>query len=54
MQIVTETDHAAELAITAAIQKAFPDHAVLGEEAGLSGPSSSDYLWWVHTGRGGV
>lgn len=31
---VTETDHAAEAAIVERIQRAFPDHGILGEESG--------------------
>jgi myo-inositol-1(or 4)-monophosphatase len=45
--IVTATDNAAEEAITKAILAAFPDHAVLGEEAGLSGNHASSYLWVI-------
>ena len=29
------------------ITDAFPDHAILGEEGGVSGNTSSDYLWCV-------
>lgn len=43
---VTETDKEAEAACVAAIQAAFPGHAVLGEEGGVvSGDVSSEYLW---------
>jgi len=45
--IVTETDKAAEVAIVDAILKAFPDHAVLGEEGGMSGNPASEYLWCI-------
>eukprot|EP00775_Hariotina_reticulata_P012474 gene12474-12608_t len=45
--IVTETDKAAEAACIAAIQHVFPDHAILGEEGGLIGDASSDYLWCI-------
>jgi myo-inositol-1(or 4)-monophosphatase len=45
--LVTETDVASEKAILAAIQAAFPNHAVLGEEGGVSGDTSSEYLWCV-------
>lgn len=44
---VTETDKASEEAVVAAIRAAFPNHAVLGEEGGVLGDVSSDYLWWV-------
>lgn len=35
--LVTATDVASEAAVLAVIQKAFPGHAVLGEEGGVSG-----------------
>ena len=35
--LVTDTDRASEDAVLAAIQQAFPNHAVLGEEGGVSG-----------------
>ncbi len=47
IDIVTETDKASEAACVAAIRQAFPEHAILGEEGGVSGDVSSDYLWWV-------
>ena len=45
--LVTDTDKASEAAILDIISAAFPDHAVLGEEGGVSGNTSSDYLWCV-------
>lgn len=45
--LVTDTDTASEAAILAAIQAAFPGHAVLGEEGGVSGDTNSEYLWCV-------
>eukprot|EP00877_Chromochloris_zofingiensis_P005956 jgi/Chrzof1/1613/Cz10g14180.t1 len=45
--IVTDTDKASETACIAAIQAAFPDHAILGEEGGVVGNSTSDYLWCI-------
>ncbi|KAG2435228.1 hypothetical protein HXX76_007310 [Chlamydomonas incerta] len=45
--IVTETDKASEQVVVAAIRAAFPNHAVLGEEGGVLGDVSSDYLWCV-------
>lgn len=45
--IVTETDKAAEIACLNVIQHAFGDHAILGEEGGLTGDPTSDYLWCV-------
>lgn len=31
----------------AVIKKNFPDHLVLGEEGGVMGDSTSDYLWVI-------
>ena len=31
----------------AVVQRAFPGHAVLGEEGGVSGDVSSDFLWCI-------
>lgn len=45
--IVTETDKASETAVVSAILEAFPGHAVLGEEGGVTGDVGSDYLWCV-------
>lgn len=30
---------------TQVIRRHFPDHAVLGEEGGITGDTASDYLW---------
>ena len=40
---VTEADREAEIALRAAIEAEFPDHAILGEEFGLSG--GGPYRW---------
>lgn len=40
---VTEADHLAEFAMRAAIAERFPDHAVWGEELGVTG--SGSYRW---------
>ena len=45
--LVTETDSASEEAILQIIRGAFPQHAILGEEGGVSGDTNSDYLWCV-------
>ena len=45
--LVTETDAASEDAILAVLRAAHPTHAILGEEGGVSGDTSSDYLWCV-------
>lgn len=29
------------------LRDAFPDHAILGEEGGVSGDTTSEYLWWA-------
>jgi myo-inositol-1(or 4)-monophosphatase len=35
--LVTDTDRSSEESVLAVIRQAFPDHAVLGEEGGVSG-----------------
>lgn len=45
--LVTDTDQASEDATLAVIRKAFPEHAILGEEGGVSGDTKSEYLWCV-------
>ncbi|KAK2079420.1 hypothetical protein QBZ16_003112 [Prototheca wickerhamii] len=53
--LVTDTDAASEAAILAAhlvpwaqvLRESFPEHAVLGEEGGVSGDPRSGYLWCV-------
>mmetsp|Transcript_12429 Transcript_12429/g.25001 ORF Transcript_12429/g.25001 Transcript_12429/m.25001 type:complete len:397 (+) Transcript_12429:3-1193(+) len=45
--LVTETDTASEKAVLEVIRKYYPDHAVLGEEGGVSGDVSAEYLWCV-------
>lgn len=45
--LVTATDIASEAAILAVIAEAFPDHAILGEEGGVTGNTASEYLWCV-------
>jgi myo-inositol-1(or 4)-monophosphatase len=42
---VTEVDQASEREIISTILKAYPDHAILGEESGMQG--SSDYVWII-------
>lgn len=46
VHIVTATDLAAEKAILAKIQAAYPTHAYFSEEAGSS-PNVSDYIWSI-------
>lgn len=45
--LVTDTDRNSELAVLAEIRKRFPDHLLLGEEGGVSGDTSSEYLWCI-------
>jgi myo-inositol-1(or 4)-monophosphatase len=47
---VTEVDRAAEAAIIEAVQKAYPDHAILGEESGeisAAGDSAKPEYRWI-------
>src|SRR3954467_2669936 len=44
---VTEVDRAAEAAIIQAVQAAYPDHAILGEETGASGDEKAEYRWII-------
>ena len=46
--LVSEIDHQAEEAIVETIRKAYPDHAVLGEEGGERTPgAAAEYEWLV-------
>ncbi|TDG14911.1 inositol monophosphatase [Seongchinamella unica] len=44
---VSEVDVAAEQEIIYHLQKAYPDHAILGEETGLTGDENADYRWII-------
>jgi myo-inositol-1(or 4)-monophosphatase len=44
---VTEVDMAAEQEIIYHLRKAYPDHAILGEEGGLVGDEHADYRWVI-------
>lgn len=44
---VTEVDINAEQEIIYHLQKAYPDHAILGEESGLNGSEDADYRWII-------
>src|SRR6266850_1678056 len=44
---VTEIDRAAEAAIIEVVQKSYPDHGILGEESGASGPEKQEYRWII-------
>jgi myo-inositol-1(or 4)-monophosphatase len=45
--LVSDADIEAEHAIAAVIRKAFPTHAILGEEAHTGGDASAEHLWVV-------
>ncbi|CAL8460782.1 g313 [Coccomyxa elongata] len=45
--LVTDTDKASEDAVLSVLRASFPDHALLGEEGGISGDVNSEYLWCV-------
>ncbi len=44
---VTEVDIAAEQEIIQQLRRAYPDHAILGEETGLDGPEDAEYRWII-------
>lgn len=44
---VTEIDKAAEKEIRYHLNKAYPDHAILGEEGGLIGDKDAEYQWVI-------
>jgi myo-inositol-1(or 4)-monophosphatase len=44
---VTEVDINAEQEIIYHLQKAYPDHAILGEETGLTGSEDAEYRWII-------
>ncbi|GMH02677.1 hypothetical protein Nepgr_004516 [Nepenthes gracilis] len=45
--LVTDTDKMSEAAVLQVVRENFKDHLILGEEGGLIGESSSDYLWCI-------
>ncbi|XP_010276157.1 PREDICTED: phosphatase IMPL1, chloroplastic [Nelumbo nucifera] len=45
--LVTDTDKMSEAAILGVLRKNFEEHLILGEEGGLIGDTSSDYLWCI-------
>jgi len=48
VDLVTETDRKSEAAILARLRREFPDHAIIAEEGGISGPGpSAEYQWHV-------
>ena len=44
---VTQVDKAAEEAILSVIRQAYPDHAVLAEESGVTESAGSEYRWII-------
>jgi myo-inositol-1(or 4)-monophosphatase len=44
---VSDVDIAAENEIIYHLSKAFPDHAIMGEETGLTGDADAEYRWLV-------
>jgi myo-inositol-1(or 4)-monophosphatase len=44
---VSEVDIAAEKEIIYHLQKAYPEHSILGEETGLNGPADAEYQWII-------
>lgn len=44
---VSDVDVAAEKEIIYHLHKAYPDHAILGEETGLTGSEDADYRWVI-------
>ena len=44
---VTDVDRQAEAEIVGVLRRAYPEHAVLGEESGESGPEGAEYRWIV-------
>lgn len=48
VDLVTETDKKSEAAIVECLRKYFPQHAIVAEEGGISGPDfAAKYKWYV-------
>lgn len=47
IEFLCSTDKMSEAAILDIVRKNFRNHLILGEEGGLIGESSSDYLWCI-------
>ncbi|KAM1917316.1 hypothetical protein ACFX13_036932 [Malus domestica] len=45
--LVTDTDKKSEATILEVVRKNFEDHLILGEEGGITGDASSDYMWCI-------
>lgn len=44
---VSEVDRKSEADIIYHLNRAFPDHAIIGEESGRSGPDDAEYTWVI-------
>lgn len=44
---VSDIDRKSEAEIIYHLKKAYPDHAFIGEESGVSGPQDADYQWII-------
>ena len=44
---VSEVDRQAESKVIQILQKAYPDHAILGEESGLHGTDKNEFTWII-------
>jgi myo-inositol-1(or 4)-monophosphatase len=44
---VTQVDLQSEQEIVRQLRRAYPDHAILGEESGRSGPDDAEYTWII-------
>lgn len=45
--LVSEVDKQAEYEVLRVLNKAYPDHAIVGEEGGLHGDKNAEYTWIV-------
>jgi len=44
---VTEVDRAAEAAIISVLREAYPNHAILAEESGVTKGSQDEFVWII-------
>ena len=44
---VTEVDRAAEVAVISVLREAYPNHAILAEESGMTRGSQGDFVWII-------
>ena len=45
--LVTEADLRSDAVLREGLAKAFPDHAIVSEESGISGSSGSEWIWLI-------